>query len=116
MNISILKNFTSKQPVTGTLEEIANLIRTDEKLKAFTASYRQTGSKTFKSECQLFAVACLFEGGKGQEDIKQLTGLSLVDFDHIVETGKQRVKSEKSITQANQVSPPSGETEEKAIK
>ena len=77
MNISIFKNFTSMQPITGTLEEIANLIRTDEKLKAFTASYRQTGSKTFKAECQLFAVACLFEGGKGQENIKQLTGLSL---------------------------------------
>ena len=86
MNISIFKNMTSKFPVTGQFEEIANLIQTDEKLKAFTASYRQTGSKTFKSECQLFAVACLFEGGKGQENIKQLTGLSLVDFDHIFES------------------------------
>ena len=86
MNISIFKNMTSKLPLPGLLEGVANLIRTDEKIKAFTTSYRQTGSKTFKSECPLFAVACTFEGGKGQENIKQLTGLSLVDFDHIFES------------------------------
>ena len=85
MNISIFQNMTSKLPLPGLLEGVANLIHTDEKIKAFTASYRQTGSKTFKSECPLFAVACTFEGGKGQENIKGLTGLSLVDFDHIVE-------------------------------
>ena len=106
MNISIFKNMTSKLPLPGLLEGVANLIRTDEKIKAFTASYRQTGSKTFKSECPLFAVACTFEGGKGQENIKQLTGLSLVDFDHI----------NQSTTQANQVSPPMGETEERTTK
>ncbi len=66
------------------LEGVANTIRTDEKLKAFTLSYRQTGSKTFKHESPLFAVACLFDGGKGKEHVTQLTGLSLVDFDHIV--------------------------------
>ena len=86
MDISIFQNFTSKQPHLELLEEVANIIRTDEKLKAFTASYRQTGNKTFKTECQLFAVACTFEGGKGQENITGLTGLSLVDLDHIVDS------------------------------
>ncbi len=84
MNVSIFQNITSKQPLPGFLEGVANLIRSDEKLKVFTESYRQTGSKTFKSECPLFAVACLFEGGKGKENVTGLTGLSLVDFDHIV--------------------------------
>ena len=84
MNISIFKNFTSREPVPGSLSGIANIIRTDAKLKTFTVSYRQTGSKTFKTECPLFAVACRFEGGKGKENITGLTGLSLVDFDHIV--------------------------------
>ena len=84
MNISIFKNFTSKQPLPGLLEGVANLIRTDEKLAVFTRSYRQTGSKTFKNESQLFSVACRFDGGKGRSNIRQLTGLSLVDFDHIV--------------------------------
>ena len=55
----------------------------DEKLAVFTRSYRQTGSKTFKNESQLFAVPCLFEGGKGRSNIRQLTGMSLVDFDHV---------------------------------
>ena len=95
MNISIFKNMTSKLPLPGLLEGVANLIRSDEKIKAFTASYRQTGSKTFKSECPLFAVACTFEGGKGQENIKGLTGLSLVDFDHVL-SEERRVKSEES--------------------
>ena len=86
MNISIFKNMTSKLPLPGLLEGVANLIRSEEHLKAFTDHYRQTGNKQFKLECPLFAVAVLFEGGKGQENIKQLTGLSLVDFDHIIES------------------------------
>ncbi len=75
---------TSKTPLPGLLEGVADLIRSDKKMATFTQSYRQTGSKTFKRECPLFAVACLFEGGKGKEQISRLTGLSLVDFDHIV--------------------------------
>ena len=86
MNITTFRNITSKQPAPGTLEQVADLIRSDEHLKAFTASYRQTGSKTFKQECTLFAVACILEGGKCIDNIKQLTGLSLVDFDHITIT------------------------------
>ena len=74
---------TCKLPLLGLLEGVANLIRTDEKLAVFTRSYRQTGSKTFKNESQLFAVPCLFEGGKGRSNIRQLTGMSLVDFDHV---------------------------------
>ena len=45
-----------------------------------------SGSKTFKNESQLFAVPCLFEGGKGRSNIRQLTGMSLVDFDHVFPT------------------------------
>lgn len=77
---------TCKLPLPGFLEGVANLIRTDEKLAVFTRSYRQTGSKTFKNESQLFAVPCLFEGGKGRSNIRQLTGMSLVDFDHVFPT------------------------------
>ena len=84
MNVSIFHDMTCKLPLPGLLEGVANLIRTDEKLAVFTRSYRQTGSKTFKNESQLFAVPCLFEGGKGRSNIRQLTGMSLVDFDHVV--------------------------------
>lgn len=86
MNVSIFHDMTCKLPLPGLLEVVANIIRTDEKLAVFTRSYRQTGSKTFKNESQLFAVPCLFEGGKGRSNIGQLTGMSLVDFDHVFPT------------------------------
>ena len=86
MNVSIFHDMTCKLPLPGLLEGVANLIRSDEKLAVFTRSYRQTSSKTFKNESQLFAVPCLFEGGKGRSNIRQLTGMSLVDFDHVFPT------------------------------
>ena len=89
---------TCKLPLPGLLEGVANLIRTDEKLAVFTRSYRQTGSKTFKNESQLFAVPCLFEGGKGRSNIRQLSGMSLVDFDHAIGSEERGVKSEESIS------------------
>ena len=98
MNVSIFHDMTCKLPLPGLLEGVANLIRTDEKLAVFTRSYRQTGSKTFKNESQLFAVPCLFEGGKGRNNIRQLTGMSLVDFDHAIGSEERRVKSEESIS------------------
>ena len=98
MNVSIFHDMTCKLPLPGFLEGVANLIRTDEKLAVFTRSYRQTGSKTFKNESQLFSVACRFEGGKGRSNIRQLTGMSLVDFDHAIGSEERRVKSEESIS------------------
>ena len=96
MNVSIFHDMTCKLPLPGLLEGVANIIRTDEKLAVFTRSYRQTGIKTFKNESQLFAVPCLFEGGKGRSNIRQLTGMSLVDFDHAIGSEERRVKSEES--------------------
>ena len=93
MNVSIFHDMTCKLPLPGLLEGVANIIRTDEKLAVFTRSYRQTGSKTFKNESQLFSVACLFEGGKGRSNIRQLTGMSLVDFDHVVPHTEEKFKS-----------------------
>ena len=93
MNVSIFHDMTCKLPLPGLLEGVANLIRSDEKLAVFTRSYRQTGSKTFKNESQLFSVACLFEGGKGRSNIRQLTGMSLVDFDHVVPHTEEKFKS-----------------------
>ena len=93
MNVSIFKDMTSKLPLPGLLEGVTNLIRSDEKLAVFTQSYRQTGSKSFKNEAQLFSVACLFEGGKGRSNVRQLTGMSLVDFDHIAPSNSPKGES-----------------------
>ena len=97
MNVSIFHDMASKLPLPGLLEGVANLIRTDEKLAVFTRSYRQTGSKTFKNESQLFAVPCLFEGGKGRSNIRQLTGMSLVDFDHVFPTDGTAAQADTTV-------------------
>ena len=103
MKVSIFQNMTSKTPLPGRLEGVADLIRSDKKMATFTQSYRQTGSKTFKRECPLFAVACLFEGGKGKEQITGLTGLSLVDFDHIVPaTASSPAETAKALAEMKQ--------------
>ena len=99
MKVSIFHDMTCKLPLPGLLEGVANLIRTDEKLAVFTRSYRQTGSKTFKNESQLFAVPCLFEGGKGRSNIRQLTGMSLVDFDHVFPTDGTADKADSTALQ-----------------
>ena len=103
MNVSIFHDMTCKLPVPGLLEGIADLIRTDEKLAVFTRSYRQTGSKTFKNESQLFAVPCLFEGGKGRSNIRQLTGMSLVDFDHVVPNTNDFLSNTNCTNDTNKV-------------
>ena len=86
-NVSSFENFTSKRPVSLSLDAIANFMRCDQRLESLTKAYRQTGSKHIKMETPLFAVACFFDGGKGKENIKWLTGLSMVDFDHISPSG-----------------------------
>lgn len=74
---------TSKTPILGDLESLVSFMKTDEKLKFLTQSYRQSGKKTFKADAPLFAPACHLEGGKGQDNIRELTHLSLVDFDEL---------------------------------
>ena len=86
-DVSSFENFTSKRPVSLSLDAIANFMRCDQRLESLTKAYRQTGSKHIKMETPLFAVACFFDGGKGKENIKGLTGLSMVDFDHISLSG-----------------------------
>ena len=86
-NVSSFENFTSKRPVSLSLDAIAKFMRCDQRLESLTKAYRQTGSKHIKMETPLFAVACFFDGGKGKENIRGLTGLSMVDFDHISPSG-----------------------------
>lgn len=83
MEISLFKCFTSKKPTPSTLAAVADMMRNDAQLESITTAYRHTGSKSIKTESPLFGVACLFNNGKSKENITRLTGLSLVDFDHI---------------------------------
>ena len=101
MEISLFSRMTSKTPIPGSLEGVVSTIREDQKLAFLTQSYRLTGNKDYKSEAPLFAVAVLFEGGKGQGNIKKLTQLSLVDFDHVFDesnTNRTGVNTEEANT------------------
>ena len=46
----------------------------------------------------LFAVPCIFEGGKAQKHVVRLTGMSMVDFDHAdqlkIENGKLKIMAD----------------------
>ena len=58
-------------------------IRSDERTRELTAGYRRQRLDALKNESMLFAAPCIFEGGKAQKHVVRLTGLSMVDFDHI---------------------------------
>ncbi|MBO5058157.1 MAG: virulence protein E [Prevotella sp.] len=83
MEVSTFRNFKSKTPESSTLEAMAECIRTDRSLAQVTALYRRDGSKQIKEESPMFAVAALMSGGKSKADITAMTGLSLVDLDHV---------------------------------
>ena len=82
MKISIFSNISDRQPKVASLADTVRAIRTSNTLKSHTEGYRTTRLKSLKEQCPLFAVACLFEGGKASRHITALTGLSLVDIDH----------------------------------
>lgn len=81
--ISFFEHFRSTVPIPCTLDALPPLIREDQNLKAITEAYRQTHDMPIKERSPLFAVACTFAGGKGRDNVRTLTGLSLVDIDHI---------------------------------
>ena len=87
MKVSCFRNYTDRLPATTTIDALVSMMRGEgddgERLAALTDTYRRTGSKAVKAESPLFAVACRFDGGKARANVTALTGLSLVDVDHV---------------------------------
>ena len=83
MELSYFENYSSRLPVSSSLEEMVDLIRRDERIRALTDGYRASGDKALKEASPLFGAAAIFSGGKKTGDITRLTGLSLVDIDHV---------------------------------
>ena len=90
--LSLFQGYTDSKPGDITLSELAERIRTDERLKQNTETHRnylklqQTQAATYtKALCPCFAVAVHFCGGKRKEHIDSWTHLCLADFDHIPE-------------------------------
>ena len=94
MEVSVFRNFWDKEPRSSTLEAMVEAIRSDGRTRELTLGFRQHRLDSLKNESMLFAVPCVFEGGKAQKHVVRLTGVSMVDFDHIL-SEKLRVKSEK---------------------
>ncbi|MDO4161211.1 MAG: BT4734/BF3469 family protein [Prevotellaceae bacterium] len=85
MEINLFEGYTSVVPVSATIETVVETIRTDDRLKCLTESFRSSSDKSVKASTPVFAVACLFSGGKQQKNVTSLTGMSMVDCDHVTE-------------------------------
>ena len=69
-------------------------IRSDQRTRELTEGYRQQKQEHLKNESMLFAVPCIFEGGKAQKHVVRLTGMAMVDMDHIANE-ELRIKKEE---------------------
>ena len=85
------------QPRPVTLEELVTMMRTDQSVRDLTEKHRyaramgdEQGASRYKKMMANFGVAARFEGGRQLKHIVELTGLSLVDIDHI---GKENIPS-----------------------
>jgi predicted P-loop ATPase len=72
------KNYTTKS-----LGEIADEIRSSEALRVVTEKFRQTGDKSWKLHAKAFLTASVISGSRKRDCVQSLTGLSLVDMDHL---------------------------------
>ncbi|MDO4160989.1 MAG: BT4734/BF3469 family protein [Prevotellaceae bacterium] len=81
--INTFAGYTSVAPMSTTLDAVTNTIMKDSRLKYLTEQYRQSGDKDIKASTPVFSVACIFEGGKQLKHVTALTGMSLVDCDHV---------------------------------
>ena len=88
--LSLFRCVHDTQPRPVTLEEVVTMMRTDQSVRDLTEKHRyaratgdEQGASRYKKMMTSFGVAALFEGGRQQKHIVELTGLSLVDIDHI---------------------------------
>lgn len=93
MNVSYFENFTSTSVGETSLEALTDIMCNDTVLRALTEAYRTTKEKRLKQQCPLFAVACRFRNGKARGNVVALTGLSLVDFDHLSDLQKMKQRA-----------------------
>lgn len=88
--LSLFQGYTDLRPTNTTPANLAEQIRTDEQLKAYTDKHRYYLSQgqakaaaNIKAACPCFAVSVHFDGGKRKEHIDGWTHLCLADLDHI---------------------------------
>ena len=96
--LSLFRGVHDTQPRPVTLEELVTMMRTDQSVRDLTEKHRyaratgdERNASRYKKMMTSFGVAARFEGGRQQKHIVELTGLSLVDIDHIAEEDMVRV-------------------------
>ena len=94
IDVSVFRNFWDTTPANSTLEAMVEAIRSDQRTRELTEGYRQQKQEHLKNESMLFAVPCIFEGGKAQKHVVRLTGMAMVDMDHIANE-ELRIKKEE---------------------
>ena len=96
--LSLFRGVHDTRPQVITLTELVTMMRTDQSVRDLTDKHRyaratgdERSAKRYKHMMTSFGVAARFEGGRQQKHIVELTGLSLVDIDHIAEEDMTRV-------------------------
>ena len=108
IELSVFRNFWDTTPAAGTLEAMVEAIRTDARTRELTLGYRQQRRDLLKNESMMFAVACRFAGGKAAANVASLTGLAMVDFDHIAADDDANANANETSPTPRQESLPSG--------
>ena len=90
VKFSLFDNVHSTTPTTVSLLEVMRKITVDPMVRDLTEKCRRAyamgdekSAERYKMMLPCFAPACVFEGGKKQENIVGYTGFVLIDFDHI---------------------------------
>ena len=98
LQFSLFRGVHDTQPHPVTLDELVTMIRTDQSVRDLTEKHRyarsmgdEQGASRYKKMMVSFAPAARFEGGRQQKHLTSMTGLSLVDIDHIAEEDMERV-------------------------
>ena len=90
MIVSKFKGYTGKNPQDISLDEIVNIIRSDESVKANTLKHRYFLSINLKADADkekemadTFSVAARFKGGRKLKHLVEMTGMGFGDFDKV---------------------------------
>ena len=83
IHVDLFDHYKATMPHETTLEEVAATIRQDRRLQLLTDSYRALHDKAVKTGVPLFGVACRFREGRQLKHVTAMTGLTLVDLDHL---------------------------------
>ncbi len=83
MEISLLQNCWDPCPVSTTLEQVVEMIHSNRLVEQLTEKHRAHPETGHKDASPMFVVPGIVEGGKRQKDIVRMTGLEMVDFEHL---------------------------------